>query len=63
MDKINVSGLVALGLVLAFGCGGGLGALALGYEEFATNWVSGTAGLLFGLIMPQVAPLRPSGSR
>lgn len=63
MDKVNVSGLVALGLVLAFGGGVGLGALALGYEEFATSWVSGTAGLLFGLIMPQVAPMRRSEGR
>lgn len=57
MRNLNVLGLVALGLLLASGVGGGLGALALGHADFAASLLGFAAGAVSGLLMPQV-PLR-----
>lgn len=63
MERVNVGALVALGLILAAGVGGTLGALALGNEDIASAVLGGTVGLLGGLLAPQM-PLRlPAGGR
>jgi hypothetical protein len=57
--KLNWSNVVALGLCLAAGVGGCLGALALGNDAVAAGILSAVSGLVAGLLAPQI-PLRAS---
>ena len=51
----EIGGLIALGLVLAAGVGGALGAVSLEEPDLATAILTFAGGLLGGLMMPQVA--------
>ena len=52
--KGSVAGLVSLGLCLAAGVGGSLGAAALGSPDLSMAILAFSSGLLGGLLAPQM---------
>lgn len=55
--KTNLYSLIALGLVLAAGIGGSLGAVALGDSDLSLGILGFAGGFLGGLVLPQPASI------